>query len=334
MRVRRPTRRAQLRIELVAEMLLEEILARHAMRFGQTQQAAFERHQTAVDAVHLVDKRFDAVVVELEALDEIDRLVAQLLEAAFLAGGEFVRCQGGFDATRPAACRASCRALAIWSSVSSTCGFSAASIARERQIAFVVEIVGVGGVGGGGGFAGIGGSPSPFGARRGRGGAASGWRIGGGRRPVRGMRSAPRRPASPDWPACAGRACGHCAAAAAWPSGPTPYIASRSMMSRSRTLPSFSSSRHTVSASNVSGLSHSAPIISSRPASMRLAMAISPSRESSSTEPISRRYMRTGSSVRSYCSAAFAGLGGDFLAAFGERGHSRRRRLLPALRSR
>ena len=32
---------------------------------------------------------------------------------------------------------------------------------------------------------------------------------------------------------------------------------------------------------------------------MRLAMAISPSRDSSSTEPISRRYMRTGSSVRS-----------------------------------
>jgi hypothetical protein len=37
----------------------------------------------------------------------------------------------------------------------------------------------------------------------------------------------------------------------------------------------------------------------SRPASMRLAMAISPSRLSNSTEPISRRYMRTGSSVRS-----------------------------------
>ncbi len=32
---------------------------------------------------------------------------------------------------------------------------------------------------------------------------------------------------------------------------------------------------------------------------MRLAMAISPSRDSSSTAPISRRYMRTGSSVRS-----------------------------------
>ncbi len=77
------------------------------------------------------------------------------------------------------------------------------------------------------------------------------------------------------------------------PSGPAPYMASRSMMSRSKTLPSFNSSRHTVSASKVSGLSHKAPIINSRPASIRLAMAISPSRDSSSTEPISRRYMRT-----------------------------------------
>ena len=49
----------------------------------------------------------------------------------------------------------------------------------------------------------------------------------------------------------------------------------------------------------VSGLSQSPAIIASRPASMRLAMAISPSRDSSSTVPISRRYMRTGSSVRS-----------------------------------
>ena len=49
----------------------------------------------------------------------------------------------------------------------------------------------------------------------------------------------------------------------------------------------------------VSGHSQRPAIIASRPASMRLAMAISPSRDSSSTEPISRRYMRTGSSVRS-----------------------------------
>src|SRR5476649_1650924 len=93
---------------------------------------------------------------------------------------------------------------------------------------------------------------------------------------------------------------------AGWPSGPAPYMASRSIISRSRTLPSLSSSRHTVSASKVSGLSHKAPIISSRPASMRLAMAISPSRDNSSTLPISSRYMRTGSSVRSYCSPDLA----------------------------
>ena len=70
-------------------------------------------------------------------------------------------------------------------------------------------------------------------------------------------------------------------------------------MSRSRTLPASSSSRQMMMAWKVSGLSQSPAIIASRPASMRLAMAISPSRDRSSTEPISRRYMRTGSSVRS-----------------------------------
>ena len=74
-------------------------------------------------------------------------------------------------------------------------------------------------------------------------------------------------------------------------------------MSRSRILPSFSSSRQMMMAWKVRGLSHRPAIIASRPASMRLAMAISPSRDSSSTEPISRRYMRTGSSVRSVGSA-------------------------------
>ena len=70
-------------------------------------------------------------------------------------------------------------------------------------------------------------------------------------------------------------------------------------MSRRRILPSFSSSRQMMIAWKVSGLSHRPAIIASRPASMRLAIAISPSRDRSSTEPISRRYMRTGSSVRS-----------------------------------
>ena len=70
-------------------------------------------------------------------------------------------------------------------------------------------------------------------------------------------------------------------------------------MSRRKTFPSFNSSRQMMTAWKVSGLSQSPAIIASRPASIRLAMAISPSRDSSSTEPISRKYMRTGSSVRS-----------------------------------
>ena len=65
-------------------------------------------------------------------------------------------------------------------------------------------------------------------------------------------------------------------------------------MSRRNTFPSLSSSRQMMMAWKVSGLSHRPAIIASRPASMRLAIAISPSRERSSTEPISRRYMRTG----------------------------------------
>ena len=93
-------------------------------------------------------------------------------------------------------------------------------------------------------------------------------------------------------------------------------------MSRRNTLPSLSSSRQMMMAWKVSGLSHSPAIIASRPASMRLAIAISPSRESSSTEPISRRYMRTGSSVRSAGSLAsdLAGTGAlhlDDLVALG-----------------
>ena len=75
-------------------------------------------------------------------------------------------------------------------------------------------------------------------------------------------------------------------------------------MSRRNTLPSFNSSRQMMTAWKVSGLSHRPAIMASRPASIRLAMATSPSRESSPIEPISRRYMRTGSSVRSIGSLA------------------------------
>ena len=50
-------------------------------------------------------------------------------------------------------------------------------------------------------------------------------------------------------------------------------------MSRRNTFPSLSSSRQMMMAWKVSGLSHRPAIIASRPASMRLAMAISPSRD-------------------------------------------------------
>jgi len=81
--------------------------------------------------------------------------------------------------------------------------------------------------------------------------------------------------------------------------------------------PSIRDSRQNSNALMVSGLSQMPPIIFSRPASMRLAMAISPSRESSSTEPISRRYMRTGSSVRPMSSSAMLPAVGLFSAASG-----------------
>ncbi|MCY1238092.1 hypothetical protein D9M72_508110 [compost metagenome] len=48
----------------------------------------------------------------------------------------------------------------------------------------------------------------------------------------------------------------------------------------------------------VTGQAEIAITMSFRPASMRLAISISPSRVSSSTVPISRMYMRTGSVVR------------------------------------
>ena len=84
-------------------------------------------------------------------------------------------------------------------------------------------------------------------------------------------------------------------------------------MSRSSTRPSRIASRQPITARMVSGLSHKASSTVLRPASMRLAISISPSRESSSIVPISRRYIRTGSSVRPSSSSA----GGGGLLALG-----------------
>ena len=81
-------------------------------------------------------------------------------------------------------------------------------------------------------------------------------------------------------------------------SASSPYIISRSIISRSCIVPAKSSSRQPAIALIVIGLSHKPSIITVLPASIRLAMAISPSRDNSSTDPISLRYIRTGSSLR------------------------------------
>ncbi len=73
-------------------------------------------------------------------------------------------------------------------------------------------------------------------------------------------------------------------------------VRSKSIISRKGTTPSRTCSVQVRSARIASGDSQMPPIIISRPASIRLAIAISPSRLSSSTEPISRKYIRTGSS--------------------------------------
>ena len=84
------------------------------------------------------------------------------------------------------------------------------------------------------------------------------------------------------------------------------YMASRSITSRRSISSSSNILPQAASASKVSGLSQSPKIIVALPASIRLAIAISPSRDRSSTLPISRRYILTGSSVRSIGALASA----------------------------
>ena len=82
----------------------------------------------------------------------------------------------------------------------------------------------------------------------------------------------------------------------------------------------------------VVGQAEIAWIMCFRPSSMRLAISISPSRVSSSTEPISRMYMRTGSVVRpnsesTVDSAASAASSTSSSAARGRRGFGHQQRL-------
>ncbi len=72
-----------------------------------------------------------------------------------------------------------------------------------------------------------------------------------------------------------------------------PLIRSVSFLSPATTL-----SHSPITVATLVGQSETADMSSRVPSSIRLAISISPSRVSSSTEPISRMYMRTGSVVR------------------------------------
>ena len=186
--------------------------------------------------------------------------------------------------------------MAMRSSVSSTCGFSAASIAASERLPWSSSSSSSGSGAGGGLLASSSSSSSvssssssssdaaAAGAAAGRRGGSGRGRRGGGCRRRGGVLRAESTLST--------------SSCSIWPE----KVVSRSITSRSMIASSSSSSRQMVMAWKVSGLSQRPAIMVLRPASMRLAMAISPSRDRSSTEPISRRYMRTGSSVRSSAS--------------------------------
>ncbi len=76
------------RVELGAEIILEEVLARHAIGFRQPQQPALKSDETLVDVVELLDQRIDAVLVQRQRLDLRDHLILELAVTPVLAGRE------------------------------------------------------------------------------------------------------------------------------------------------------------------------------------------------------------------------------------------------------
>ena len=89
------------------------------------------------------------------------------------------------------------------------------------------------------------------------------------------------------------------------------WVASRSMTSRKGTSLASIRRRHSTTLSSVRGLSTRASTAFRRPISIRLAIAISPSRVRRSIPFMSRRYIRTGSSVRPVISFGCAGARAD-----------------------
>src|SRR3546814_2686877 len=63
------------RVELAAEIVVEEVLAVDAAALGHAQHLALERQQTAVEAVELVDERSEEHTSELQSLMRISYAV-------------------------------------------------------------------------------------------------------------------------------------------------------------------------------------------------------------------------------------------------------------------
>ncbi len=72
------------RIELGADVVLEEVLARDAVAFGEPHHAAFEADQALVDVVELLDQGIDARLVQPQRLHLGDDLFLELLVFALL----------------------------------------------------------------------------------------------------------------------------------------------------------------------------------------------------------------------------------------------------------
>ena len=85
------------RVELVALILVEEVVALDAVALGEAEQPAFEAEQALVDVVERLDQALDAVLVERERLDLGDDLVLEHLVALLLPGGERVVLQRALD---------------------------------------------------------------------------------------------------------------------------------------------------------------------------------------------------------------------------------------------
>ena len=70
----------------MADIAIEEILARHLVALGEAQHLAAERGQAAVEGIEVVDQELDLGRVELHAFDLRGEVLAQLLVAGFVLG--------------------------------------------------------------------------------------------------------------------------------------------------------------------------------------------------------------------------------------------------------